>query len=221
MSAPFDAAGVRLDARQKELVNEHRHVVERVRRRCARWLSPWLDRDDIEQNAQVGLIQAAHAFRSEEGVPFAGFSWKHCMGVVVRAARREDRQRRIASAVFEHLASSRRRGDVLTDTPESAATELREHATQAMMALALAATFDAGPNIEERVVALERRAEIRAAVAELGAELRPVIELHYFERHELRVVAERLGISYATVRRRHEAALSLLACRLRAPAEGR
>jgi RNA polymerase sigma factor for flagellar operon FliA len=208
-------AGGQLTADQQRLVTEHQHVVRRVLRRFWRCRA-WLSRDDLEQAAHLGLINAARVFRPEDGIPFAGFCWAHVMGAVLRAVDREAHQRKIADAVVDHMATARRQGSVLTDTLSSAGRELREHAKQAMLAFVMRAAMSPEPaGAEQRALHAERARAIRDAVSALGGELRELIDLHYYQDVDLKEAAARLDISYATVRRRHAAALTLLAVRLR------
>jgi RNA polymerase sigma factor (sigma-70 family) len=205
-----------LTTEQQRLVTEHHYVARRVTRRFSRRLAPFLSREDIEQSAQLGLVKAARSYRRQSGVPFAGFSWNHSFYAVLRAADREGRQRRMLTAMADHMLGVHRRGNVLTDTPEVARAELLDHAAHALVSFLLtAAGGSPAQGAEEQAIEAERRRVIRNAVAGLRDDLRPVVELHHFEGLDLRDVAERLGLSYTTVRRRLDDACAALALRLR------
>jgi RNA polymerase sigma factor (sigma-70 family) len=203
----------RLDAQQQRLVTEHSHVVRGVQRRYRR-LAVWLSHEEIGQLASLGMANAAVDYRREDG-PFAAFCWAHAIGAVLRAVDREGRQRDIKLQVLDDLSATNRDGDVLSDTMTSAAAELRDHARRATVAYLLsAASRRKAAGVEAEALEAERRRIVREAIAELREELQQVVELHYVEELELKDVSVRLGVSYATVRRRNREIIQLLKARL-------
>jgi RNA polymerase sigma factor for flagellar operon FliA len=199
-----------LTAEQQRLVEQNAHVTRRVLRRYPR-LRVWLDEDDRAQEVHLAMIHSAKSYRLEAGsVPFPGYCWRRAGGALLRAVDNERKHSDVKRAVLDHMESSVRRGDLLTDTPASAAAELREHAYDAAASFTLAMVFRREPGPEEALIDQERRRLLRTAIGELAPKYREVLQLHYLEQLELKDVALKLDVPYPTIRTRHKVGIRQL-----------
>jgi len=137
-------------------------------------------------------------------------SHRHALGIAVRAA---------ASRYLEVQAHG---GDVLSDTEADCRKRLEAFSDGlvATMFATVAADARRAPTTEDTLGDAEARALALRALAEASSDLplkeRALLEQHYEQGLDLKVVAANLGVGYATIRRWHLTMLGRLAVRLRA-----
>lgn len=220
---------VPLGPQQQELVARNVGLVDKVVRLLARRYGGLLGNDEMVAAGREGLTRAAAGYDASLGVGFAQFATYRVQGAILDAARKAMGARRETtvlaahSALCDYLGVQRDTADVMTDTED--AQRARLHAMAAGAAASLFAGFVGAASRaqmrsdEDAVAARDARAKafalLQRALAELNERDRRIVELHYVEGRELREVATVIGVSYATVRRYHSAALDRLAARLR------
>ncbi len=210
----------RLSPEQQALVVSNARVAQLVTRRGAYKYRNLLSQDEIEQVAQLALVKAAMTYQRETGVPFSGFAWSHVVGAVIRHADQERRARQLRAALDKFMKLATRQGSVLTDTPETVRVEAIEQLQCALIATTLGMVADAREGTDEPLIRRETIDAVVQAVAELDEEQRMVVEQIYFEDQQLKQVAAALGWTVITTRRRHQAALTELARKIRQRAIG-
>ncbi len=209
-----------LSPEQQALVVSNARVAQLVTRRGAYKYRNLLSHDEIEQVAQLALVKAAMTYQRETGVPFSGFAWSHVSGAVTRHAEKELRARQLRAALGKFMKLATRHGSVLTDKPESVRVEAIEQLQCALIATTLGMVADGREATDEPLIRRETTDAVAQAVAELDEEQRIVVEQVYFEDKQLKQVAAALGWTVITTRRRHQAALTELARKMRQRALG-
>jgi len=217
-----------LTANQRELVERSMPVVDKVARILARRYATLVGYDDMLAMGREGLVQAARAYDPALGVPFSTFSTYRVQGAILDGIRKEAtraREARIAAhlAASEFLAVQVDDTNVMTDTEEAQRERLDAFAadTAAAMFAGLvgAESRRAAGGGEEAAATRQQRTRALSALERASSELserdRKLIDLHYMQGLELKEVAGRLGVSYASVRRYHSTVVQRLAARLR------
>jgi len=77
-------------AARDQMIREHIPYARKVARNAMKRFPPWIDRDDVEQDAMLGLIAAADAYNPARGYAFVGFARRHVRGAIVDGIRRND-----------------------------------------------------------------------------------------------------------------------------------
>ncbi len=176
-------ATVALTESQQALSLQHIHLVEMVAHSLC--LRP-ADYDEVRSSGHEAILLAAQQFNPLLGVPFGAFATmtiKWAMHRRLRDLRRLRRHELLLEAGNELSHSWIRRA------------QSEQH-------------------LEDELVQLERRFMLESAlhqsVTMLAREERQVICDHYFRSSQLKDIAKARRSSYATVRRRHQAAVQRL-----------
>ena len=191
-----------------------------------------VDRDDLTSAGLTALVQAAHAFDAERGVPFNRYAATRIRGAIVDELRSIDWASR----------SVRRRSRELDSTRSNLATMLGRAASQAEVAQAAGMTVDEviandddvaraqvlslhashdDDALGERLVssapdpqaALEHREQLTyltEAIAELPERLRLVVEQYFLAERPMAEIAETLGVTESRISQLRAEALVLL-----------
>lgn len=69
-----------MNERATRLAAENTELVYRAAHVFCRRLPRSVDRDEVVGDGMIGLMQAAHRFSHDHGVPFAGFAWPRILG---------------------------------------------------------------------------------------------------------------------------------------------
>ncbi|MFO0611893.1 MAG: sigma-70 family RNA polymerase sigma factor [Polyangiaceae bacterium] len=201
------------------------HVVARVARETAlEW--PQLQYADLYSVGKVAAISKAETYDPARG-PFAAFVFRHVAGAMHDYVRLERRER---DEVIHGVRDEWRRGDPeedssqasadgwasIDETPEQAtANAVQEHRLRAQRMAETALMVPHAP-VDPEALYLEDEGG-RVAVETMNAVLagfsdvqRDAFRLHRIEGREQTEVAERLGISVATVRRHVDAVVEAL-----------
>src|SRR6478672_11352652 len=130
-TATRSAAGAReLPADIEAMIVEHMPLVGHIVRETMTRVPSHVDRDDLTSAGLTALVQAAHAFDGERGVPFNRYATTRIRGAIVDELRSIDWASR----------SVRRRSRELDTTRASLATMLGRTATSAEVAQAAGVT---------------------------------------------------------------------------------
>lgn len=228
------------DATRDRLVEEHLHLVDHVVRQVASRFPRHVDRDELAGAGAAGLVEAAHRYEPDTGVPFARYASIRIRGAVLDATRSRDwatrRMRRDLRAIGHATATLQAR---LHRTPDDAevAAELEvdpqvvaERRAAAVTSTLLALDRPSGGDGETATLAdrltdedvdrlpaanLERSelvGTLHAAIALLPEHPRQVLIEHHFEGRLLQDIAADLGVTEARASQlRHEALHALQA----------
>lgn len=217
------------------LTDEQRHALETstiVPRLARKWYARCrlLPLEDLEGIGWVEATACAAKFDPKLAVPFDGFARDFVHFAMQRAVSRErraldEKRGRIVEGGIDSLqvSGSDLAGptDPWNDTDADLARNVAETADALAVTLVLGAATvvraQAGEDgLADRQEWSRAMSQLDACIASLPDELRRVLELHHLGERPLGAVAEALGMSEPTARRRNREALVLLAKRLRA-----
>jgi RNA polymerase sigma factor (sigma-70 family) len=85
----------RINDEQRSMVTQHLSLALKVANLFARKLPRWLSRDDLRQEAVLGLMRAAHDFDPAYGVAFGTYAGPKIKGAIFDWLRRQDHLKRI------------------------------------------------------------------------------------------------------------------------------
>lgn len=222
-----------------ELAEQNLAIVDHVVGQLAVRFPTYADRDELRAAGAVGLVDAAHRYDPDTGVPFARYASIRVRGAVLDATRSLDWvPRRARRAVRELDEATQRFAAELHRDPSDEeiaaelgvnAAEVRERRSTRLGGALLALDRPVGtPDGEvaclgELVVeddeawlpdAALLRGEVagtlHAAIALLPQELRDVLIAHHFAGSSVRDVADEFGVSEARVSQLHLEALRAL-----------
>ncbi len=185
---PVSVPGPTVDV--DELVTTHLALVGHLAREAASRLPRHLDTDDLIGAGALALVQAAHSFDPEQGVPFPRFASTRVRGAMIDQMRQRDwatrsvRSRaRALNAVSEDLTRALQRTPTegeLAAASGMSTEEIRQvlHSTDRATLLSLdpiaaddeglgAGLPDRAPRPDEALIAAERMGYLRDAIAEL------------------------------------------------------
>ena len=209
MSEPFP----RLTKEQEDLVRTST-VVPRLARRMSRRTS-FLTEAELASVGHETECRCATRFEPARKVPFEAYSYTFVHLEMKKAIGKErTKQRRemtgTLDASYEYLERYRDPGDLFADTEADSRRQLREFAEGIMGTflarfLSEASLAPSEDELHERGDRERKRVRVRAAVEAMGEGGR-VLSLKYFGGLTWEEVAERLGVSVATVRRDHDVA---------------
>ncbi|GEM_PF-3551378 len=207
-----------------KLTSEQATRVERMAPRVAsiaitvgRGLSH-VPRSDLESAGNEALVRAATRYDPETGVPFANYAYYRIRGAMLDTARKQAPGTRQARRALLKLEASQsllehetRRG---THNIEDAARRVaaaraiyERHAQMAKLANDTPVEPDSvtidRDNPETQLLAKERRLRIENLTAQLPTEDRELLEAIYNRDISMRQYATQMGVSAATVSRRH------------------
>jgi RNA polymerase sigma factor for flagellar operon FliA len=213
------------------LIVQHMPLVGHIVRETMSRVPSHVDRDDLTSAGLTALVQAAHAFDPERGVPFNRYAATRIRGAIVDDLRSIDWASR----------SVRRRSRELDMTRANLATVLGRTATQVEVAQAAGITVDEvvandddvsraqvlslsaseDDAIGERLVSnapdpqamlehRERLTYLTEAIAELPDRLRLVVEQYFLAERPMGEIAETLGVTESRVSQLRAEAMVLL-----------
>ncbi len=210
-----------LSPEQQKLVSSST-VVSRLVGRLARRNANH-DEDELSSIGYLSLRRAARNFDPTRLVPFDGYAYQFVHLDLLRhisgEKKRSNRERPTSFDSYGYLGRVRDPGDIWTDTPADARQHVDDFVTGIFVVITAELLSDASrapseDDIESHLDWAKRKKRLWSEVAALGA-AGQVLQLRYLEELEWDDVAKALGGSSATVRRQHDAAVKLLAARLR------
>lgn len=223
------------------LAEQHLHLVEHVVQQLSAGFPRHVDRDELRGAGAAGLVDAAHRYDPETGVPFARYASIRIRGAVLDATRTRDwATRRLRRDLREIEAATSSLEEQLHRRPDDAeiAAELgtdvemvRERRASALTSTLLTLDRPVGDDggdtapLSDRVIeqdeswlpeqALEQTelvGTLRTAIGHLPELPRRVLVEHHFQGRLLRDIADDLGVTEARASQlRHEALHALQA----------
>jgi RNA polymerase sigma factor for flagellar operon FliA len=199
------------------LVSDGLPLLERHARQLHRRYGDLVERDELMSHGYLGLRHAAERFDPSDpsrGVPFLRYAWYRIDGEMMSAIQKRMALAAAARDAGRHAVTALDDGaDVLHDDDRRHRRRLHGYCHAVLAAMLAGVVGEA--TIRATHLGIAREIEpaveaLRQALATLEPNLRNVVERHYLEGESLRAVAKVMGVSYATVRRRHNAALEAL-----------
>ena len=218
-----DAQHTTLDV--NELIETHLYLVEHVVQQLAARFPRHVDRDELRGAGSAGLVDAAHRYDPDTGVPFARYAAIRIRGAIIDATRARDwATRRLRRDLREIEATTERLEESLLRRPEDAEVAaamgtdeqtVRERRAAAVTSTVLALDRPSGgeedrTSLRDQLTeedgawlpedALERNelvGTLRTAIAQLPELLRQVLVEHHFEGRLLRDIADDLEVTEA------------------------
>jgi RNA polymerase sigma factor for flagellar operon FliA len=222
------------------LIVVHVPLVGHIVRETMSRVPSHVDRDDLSSAGLTALVQAAHSYDPDRGVPFNRYASTRIRGAILDELRSIDwasrsvrRRARELDATRSHLATvlgrSATTGELAQatgmSTEEVAANE--EDVTRAQV-LSLHASEDdslgarlvsSTPTPEAQLEHRERLTYMTEAIAELPERLRHVVEQYFIAERPMAEIAATLGVTESRVSQLRAEALVLLRDALNAALE--
>ena len=223
IDAPQASSVSELDV--NELIEQHLYLVDHIVHQLASRFPRHVDRDELHSAGAAGLVDAAHRYEAETGVPFARYASIRIRGAVIDATRARDwATRRLRRDLREIEATTSQLEESLQRRPEDAEiaaamgtdeAAIRDRRRAAVTATVLTLDRPVGGEDERTSLgdqlaeedgtwlpeaALERNelvGTLRTAMAQLPALLQQVLVEHHFEGRLLRDIADDLGVTEA------------------------
>jgi RNA polymerase sigma factor for flagellar operon FliA len=213
------------------LVEAHRSYAQALAGQILRGLPSHVDRSEINSAAELGLVEAASGFDPRRGVQFKTFAYYRVRGAVYDCLRKMNWA---TGAVRRQLVADRGTNDYLRDYTDAsipatdaagAGRELERIAGSMVctyllslesLKFEIAATAETA---EQKIQGDEARQGLAAALAELPANNRQVMEAYYFQDMSLEQIGEKLNLSKSWVCRIHAKSLEMLREKLQAKAK--
>lgn len=218
------------EQQKNEVVSQASRMVRRLASKMAANLPTYLEKDDILQDAMVGLLDAASRFDPSKGIRFQTYAACRVRGAILDGLRNSDwasrgarhRARHLQAAQDElmqmlgRMPSTAELARHLSLTP--AEVSRRKQEVTLSFVSSLNQTRGAAPDseetmfdtlvdhtvwVEELASKAGRRAMIKEALMTLQERERLVLSLYYFKELTIRQVGEILGVSEARVSQIH------------------
>lgn len=223
-----------LSSEAQVLVTSNLALVGYVVSGLAMKLPIYIDRDNLRSAGLEGLVQAAHSFSEDHGVPFRHFAALRIRGAIMDDLRRNDwatrsvRQAgRARKEAVDHLVATLGSAPKNVEIAEYMGVSVEELRTlDASLirgsVLSLDANLDSGSGQathyvdadslgpEEHILDTEFQTYLRAAVSALPDRLGTVITRYFLQGHAMADIAEDLGVTESRVSQLRAEALVLL-----------
>jgi RNA polymerase sigma factor for flagellar operon FliA len=220
------------------LIEAHLPLVKQVLSSVASHFPRHADREELGQAARLGLVEAAHRYDPERGVPFERWAALRIRGAILDSVRAVDfaprtlrSSMRQAEAARTELQGELRRTPTAHEHAERLGMSVRElTALEGRAHRALVISLDAGvdraedeprtlastivdphqPNPLALLENVEQSTYVRDALLELPERLRDVVTSYFLEGEASSSIAARLGVTESRVSQMRSEALSML-----------
>lgn len=214
-----------------ELITSHMALVGHIVRETMGRVPAHVNRDDLTSAGLTALVQAAQGFEEDRGVPFTRYAARRIRGAILDELRSVDWASRSVRRRARDLEETRSRLAATLGRPASpeeiassaglTLAEIDSNDDDIARAQVLSLQGAAGVGLEETLVSasatpaeqLEHRERLEylvAAVAELPARLRTVVEDYFFAERPMADIAAELGVSESRISQIRAEALVLL-----------
>ena len=218
---------------QRELVEDHLWLVDRLASQAVRRFPRYVERNELWSAGVLGLVEAARRYDPTYGVPFAAYASARVRGEMLEAVRSSDlaprrlrRSLRELAEVVERLTHELERVPNLAEVAKAAdidvavvrdrlhtaanlvSTSLDDDNSSSQSDLALA-TLHTEPT--ERLSQQELIGALREAVGELPEPLKSILIRSHWNEERLVDIAADMGISFQRVAQYRVEAVTALA----------
>jgi RNA polymerase sigma factor for flagellar operon FliA len=229
-----------LDPRISELIETNLPLVRHVMFQVTTHFPRHVDREELARAGVLGLVEAAHRFDRDKGVPFPPYAAQRIRGAIIDAVRQVDwaprslrRAGRALEATAERLANDLHRSPTSAELAAelgmttAALAELQHRLLQTVV-LGLDMTVsetsydgdddvhlegtvpDQGLPVEDELCDREMAALLRDAVALLPDRLRVVIQGYFFDGRTSAELADELDVTVSRVSQLRTEAFAML-----------
>lgn len=214
-----------------QLITQHMPLVSHIVRETLVRVPAHVTRDDLTSAGLLALVQAAQAFDTTRGVPFASYAKTRIRGAILDELRSVDWASRSVRRRARDIGETRSRlahalGRVPTDVEVASAfgvpvEDIAKHDDDVARAQVLSLQGSehtdldemlptSGPTPEQVVVHRERLDYMIEAVAELPERLRTVVEQYFLAERPMADIAAELGVTESRVSQMRAEALILM-----------
>jgi len=204
-------------------------LLQRLARHMLRRYRDLIEHDELVSIGYEGLCAAARTFDPSYGVPFQRYAWRRIHGFMMNRVHK-----RVQYAYAQRMQEAGSQAVTLlddagkaTDTDASQQQTLTTYCDAVAAAMAIsgmgmetAAMATSALQAEEALRLDRLRAMLRQALSTIDDELAQIVVAHYAEDKQLKQIAADAGVSYRTMRRRHNQALVALGRAIRAQHAG-
>jgi len=164
------------------LIHDHLHLVRHIAGRVARRYRLDIDRDELVSYGLLGLVEAAHRFDPSKGHRFVTFAYPRITGAIIDGL-----------GALGPLPRPRRRAhEPVRGSDREASVPCHE------------------PRCDDKLIGAESASSVRAALTNLPARTRYLLERRYWDARTLTDIGKELGLSKSRASRLHSQALRLL-----------
>jgi RNA polymerase sigma factor for flagellar operon FliA len=229
-----------LDPQISDLIEQTLPLVRHVMYQVTSHFPRHVDKEELVRAGVLGLVEAAHRFEPDKGVPFPPYAAQRIRGAIIDAVRKVDwaprslrRAGRNLEATADKLANDLHRSPTSVELSEAmgisiaALAELQHQLVQSVVLgldMSVSDTYsdgdddvhlegtvpDEGVSAEEELCERETAAYLRDAVALLPDRHRVVIEGYFFESRTSADLAEELEITVSRVSQLRTEAFEIL-----------
>ena len=220
------------------LIEAHLPLVRQVLANVAGHFPRHADREELAQAARLGLVEAAHRYDAERGVPFERWAALRIRGAILDSVRAVDfaprslrSAMRVADAARHELEGELHRTPTACEQADRMGVSLRELTSlEGRAHRALVISLDAGtdrsedeprtlastlvdpqqPNPLSLLEDLERSSYVRDALLSLPERLRDTVTSYFLDGESSSSIAARLGVTESRVSQMRSEALAML-----------
>jgi len=203
------------------LVESHRSYAHAIAAEIARKLPSHVERSELNSAAELGLVEAASAFDSRPGVQFKTYAYYRIRGAVYDSIRKatwfsakQYSDYVAAAGASEYMADQTSAG---VEAGAATLAELDRHvgAVVACFMLSLESAKTPTPadqrrSAEETLLADETETRLRAALRQLPARNRQILEACYYQNRTLDDIGREMGLSKSWACRLHARGIEML-----------
>jgi len=216
---------------QEGLLEKYLPLVRSIAHQIRQRLRIHLEVDELVQEGQIGLMEAAERFDSKHGVTFKTFAYYRIRGAIYDGLRKMDviSRRKNSNLMFESAANEFLTSEAARGSAEPRRASLKDDIDEVAGLISglvpiYMLTSDAmdqfqqeqpGASQEEQVALKQERAELKKALKELPEKERQLLEFHYYQDLTLEQAASNLGLSKSWASRLHAKAISKLQGKLK------
>jgi RNA polymerase sigma factor for flagellar operon FliA len=196
------------------LVEKHLGYAHAIAADVLKKCPPHVQREDVRSSAEFGLVQAAQAYDPSRGISFTTFAYYRIKGAISDDLRSAWRATKFEEAANDYMREYSESSPKAT-TPEEAYEEVKNIASSIASSYLLSMkSLTEEPeeqNTESPLESVLRREEeetVGAALAQLSANNREVLQKYYFEDLSLEEIGREMGFSRSWVCRIHAKGLA-------------
>jgi RNA polymerase sigma factor for flagellar operon FliA len=221
---------------KEELVQKYIPLVRSIAHQIRQRLHVNLEIDELVQEGQIGLMEAADRFDPNQGVSFKTFAYYRVRGAIYDSLRKMDviTRRKNSKLMFEAAANEFVAGEALRTSTEARRPTVKDEMDEIVGLISglvpiYVLTSDAmdrfqhetpGSAQDMQVVLKQEKAELKKAMQSLPQKERDLLQYHYYEDMTLEQAASKLGLSKSWASRLHAKAISKLQDRLKSLKRG-
>jgi len=209
-----------------QLLEKYLPLVRSIAHQIQQRLRIHLESDELVQEGQIGLMEAADRFDPKLGVSFKTFAYYRVKGAIYDGLRKMDviTRRKNSKLMFESAATEFLASEAVRGSAEARKTSLKDEMEEVVGMISglvpiYMLTSDAMDQFlaeqksvpqDQQVALKQERQELKKAMKELPEKERQLLEFHYYQDMTLEQAASALGLSKSWASRLHAKAIDKL-----------